>query len=212
MRNPERCGIIRETSLLNLPLLLLIISGPKQYCYPILTKTMFIKNTLRIHILWIIPFINLPTSLFGALKIRVINLWVSQEFPQRLPVDCSAGVYLLAVPMSLQFKTLWQFVTCFAYHLTLVSLASWSIANSVLVDQPFVPDLKEHIWGNCDQTSLQCHFLFFFFFFGDRLMKKIQCQVRSQLEWDTACTYRSWSKREPCLWRWKRASAAPRQK
>lgn len=102
---PERFRVIRETSLLNLLFLRLIISGPEQHCYSILTKTMFIKNSPRIYILWIIPFINLPTSPFGASEIRVINLWVSQEFPQCLPVDCSAAVYLLAVPMSLQFKT-----------------------------------------------------------------------------------------------------------
>lgn len=131
---PGRCGVIRETSLLNLPLLRLIISGPEQNRYPILTTTMCIQNGPRIYILWIIPFINLPTSPFGALEIRVINLWVSQEFPQRLPVDCRAGVYLLAVPMSSQFKTPWQLVKCFAYHLTLVSLSSRSIAKSVLKD------------------------------------------------------------------------------
>lgn len=137
---PERCGVIRETSLLNLLLLRHVISGQEQNCYPILTKTMFIKNSPRIYILWIIPFINLPTSPFGALEIRVINLWVSQEFPQCLPVDCSAGLYLLAVPMSLQFKTPWQLVKCFAYHLTHVSLSSWCAANSV------VKDYKLYFW------------------------------------------------------------------
>lgn len=148
---PERRGVIRETSLLNLLLLRLIISGPEQYCYSILTKTMFIKNSPRIYILWIIPFINFPTSPFGALEIRVINLWVSQEFPQYLPVDCSAGVYLLAVPISLQFKTPWQLVKCFAYHLTLVSLSSWCIANRVFetYNLYFWP-WRAHFLGNFD--------------------------------------------------------------
>lgn len=133
---PVRYGVIRKTSLLNLLLLCLLIRGPEQYCYSILKKTMFIKNSPGIYILWIIPFINLPTSSFGALEISVINLWVSQEFPQCLPVDCSAEVYLLAVPMSLQLKSPWQLVKCFAYHLTLVSLSAWSVANSVLIDSP----------------------------------------------------------------------------
>lgn len=107
---PVRCGVIRGTSLLNLLKVQLIISGPEQRCYPILIKTMFIEASLRIYIIWIIPFINSPTSPFGDLEIRVINLWVSQEFPKGPPVDCSAGLYLLVVPMSLQLKTAWPFV------------------------------------------------------------------------------------------------------
>lgn len=91
---------------------------------------MFIENS-RGYTLWIIPFINLPTSPFGAMEISVINFRVSQEFPQRLPVDCGAGVYLLAAPMSLRFKTPWQFVKRFAYRLTLVSLSP--IANNVFL-------------------------------------------------------------------------------
>lgn len=63
------------------------------------------------------------------MEISVINFRVSQEFPQRLPVDCGAGVYLLTAPMSLRFKTPWQFVKRFAYRLTLVSLSP--VANNV---------------------------------------------------------------------------------
>lgn len=63
----------------------------------------------------------MPTSPFGALEIRVINFRLSQEFPRRLPVDCSAGVYLLAVPMSSQLQTPWQLVKCVASRLTPVS-------------------------------------------------------------------------------------------
>lgn len=33
------------------------------------------------------------------MEIRVINFRVYQEFPRRLPVDCSEGVYLLAAPI-----------------------------------------------------------------------------------------------------------------
>lgn len=64
---------------------------------------MFTESSLRIYIMWIIPFINWPTSLSGALEIRVINFRESQKkCPERLPVDCSARLYLLAAPMSWQ--------------------------------------------------------------------------------------------------------------
>lgn len=84
---------------------------------------MFIKNSPGIYILWIIPSINWQTSPFGAVEIRVINFRVLQVFPRRLPVDCSAGVYLLAAPTGLQFKTLWQLVKRFAYRLSLGCLS-----------------------------------------------------------------------------------------
>ena len=139
----KESGLLGKQAYLTFLFLRRVMSGPEQHCYSILTKTMFIKNR---YILWIIPFINLPTSPFGASEIRVINLWVSEVFPRRLPVDCSAAVYLLA---EIQ-EPAWQLVKCFAYHLTLVSLSSRCAANNVNL---YVWPWRAHFWGNFDSLS-----------------------------------------------------------
>ena len=146
---------------------------------------MFIKNSPRIYILWIIPFINSPTSPFGGLEIRVINLWVSQEFPQRLPVDCSAGVYLLAVPNELATQDSLAISQMFC-----ISPYTCQLVFKVYCKEPFffffffrvtlISDRDEHIF-EVNLTNFSWTSPLF-----DRLIKKIQCRVRIQLERDMA--------------------------
>jgi len=53
--------------------------------------------------LWIIPFINSPTSPFA--ENRMINLGVSQEFPQACQLIAVFRVYLLALSQKMKLMS-----------------------------------------------------------------------------------------------------------
>lgn len=172
---------------------------------------MFIEASLRIYIIWIIPFINSPTSPFGALETRVINLWVSQEFPKGPPVDCSAGLYLLVVPMSLQLQAAWQFVKKKAALFYIV------LHLSVC----FPEQLQTAIYLHLNLTKRSFFFSLFFFYLSLEWRSKFlpdvtfligslptpQQKINHSVKF--AANYRGLrpselkSKGEPCLWRWK---------